>query len=599
MTFLYGGCRPIATCLMLTLAGGLLVSQAAFAQVNSGNVPVIPNQQNPSLLTAPELSPYGLDKRNSQQSPQEEMKLDVPERKSEAQYHSPPFLVTRIKLEGITLLTKSEIYQLLAPYEGKEQTLEQLGKLVESITMLYRQRGYLTAEAYIPPQDIVGGVLTIGVQEGFVGSISIEGNRFYRAHVIRRAVTLKPGELLNFRRLEKDLNRMNRLNDGFKVKAFLSAGDRPGQTNIKIKVAEKQPFQVSGTFDNQGRPFIGWYRTGIELNDDSLTSLGDKFNARWLASAGTQIAMGSYTLPLTRFGTELNTNFAYSHVNVRLPIKQPPAITAQTYNASIGLSQPLDPDRKWVLDGGVNYIRSMSYFDEFQTSNTDVRSIQTGLTYSGYDRWGRTYNRLQNTFGLGVGAATNRFWKVEDYFNRLIVLPKNNLLVLKAYAQMTPDGLPSIEQFQIGGAYSVRGYSQGLLIGDRGFNVGLEHRFPIPGLKKISPWLGDRLQGVWFYDLGRVWLDSSNPNYAKGISDSPQRTLLQSIGFGLRAQLTQYLQGFIDVGFGLNNRQDIEPTGQPKARIHFGIRSDLLPESYRMRSQKITNYMPRPVASRK
>jgi len=563
------------------------------------NSQVIPNQQNPALLTAPNMAPSRLNYPDLERQTPEETRLDAPTQNAEAQYHSPPFLVTHIRIEGVSLLSRAELYQLVAPYEGREQTLEQLSKLVASLTATYRQRGYLTAEAYIPPQDIENGVLTIGVQEGYVGNISIEGNRFYRAHVIKRAVSLKPGKLLNFRALEKDLNRMNRLNDGFKVKAFLSAGDKPGQTNIRIKVAEKQPLQIAGTYDNQGRPFIGWYRGGVELRNDSLTTLGDKFYARYLGSEGTRVAMGSYSLPLNRFGTELSTSFAYSHVNVKLPIKEPPDILAKAYNTTLSLSQPLDPDRKWVADVGVNYQRVMSYFDRQQTSNTDIRAIQTGLTYNASDRWGRTYNRVQNTFGIGVNATTPRFWKVEDYFNRLVYLPKGNLLILKAYGQMTPDGLPASEQFQIGGAYSVRGYTEGLLIGDRGFNLGIEHRFPIPYLKKVSPWLGNRIQGVWFYDMGRVWLDSSNANYVKGLSDSPQRTLLQSAGFGLRAQLTQYLQGFVDVGFGLNNRKAVEPQGrQPTARVHFGIRTELLPESYRMRNQHVTTYLPRPLKHR-
>jgi len=578
------------------VAMALNMSPAVFAQIRADSQSV-PSQLNPGLLTPSTVAPdQSRTEKRKQLSPLDEVQLDLPEIKQALpQPQSPPFLVRQIRVQGVTLLTPEEMKDLAAPYVGREETLEQLGKLVESITEAYRKRGYLTTEAYIPPQDIQNGEMTIGVQEGYVGQISIEGSRFYNPRLIRRSIRLKPSKLLNFRTLERDLNQLNRFNDGFKVKAFLSAGDQPGQTHIRIRVAEKQPFQVSGTYDNQGRPFIGWYRGGVEFRDDSLTTLGDRLYGRWIGAQGTQVAMGSYTLPLNRFGTELSTSFAYSRVHVMLPVEQPPLIIGKAYNTTVTLSQPLGRERRWTADVGLNFQQVSSYFDGDKTSYVDIRALQHGLTYSRYDRLGRTYARAQNTFAFHMGGnnSTVSFWKVEGLFNRLVTLPKGNLLILKAYTQMTPDALPASEQFQIGGENTVRGYTEGLLIGDRGVNLGVEDRFPIPGLKKISPWLGSRIQGVIFYDFGKVWLDHSNVNFVSGVSDTSQRTFLQSVGFGCRAQLTRFLQGFIDVGFGLNNRKDVEPERrQPTARVHFGIRTDLLPENYRMRSQNVTTFYP-------
>lgn len=583
--------------LLVTLLPLLGNSSPVLAQTIPMSPQQLPTQQNPGLLTPK--SPNGgftTQPGLPMDHNLDEVNLEVPKQQHSSYTDVPALLVNQIRIEGVSLFTAADMKTVAAPYLGKQETLEQINQLAEAITELYRKQGYLTAEAYVPPQDIVNGVLTIQVQEGFVGNISVEGNRFYRARLIKHAVYIKPGHLLNFRVLEADLNRINRLNDGYKVKAFLAAGDRPGQTNIKLKVAERQPLQISGTFDNQGRPFIGMYRSGVEFRDDSLTGLGDRLYGQWIRSQGTQVAIGSYALPLNRFGTELNSSFAYSKVNLMLPVKDPPLITGKSYSTSLGLSQPLDRDRHWVADVGVNWQRISSYFDGDKTSDTDIRDLQAGLTYDRSDRWGRTYDRIQNTFamgGLGSSVRSSRFWKVENYFNRLVFLPKNNLLILKAYAQMTPDALPAAQQFQIGGENSVRGYTEGLLIGDRGLNLGIEHRFPIPGLKRISPWLGQRVQAAWFYDYGRVWLDHSNETFIKGRSDVKERTLLQSIGFGFRAQLTRLLQAYVDFGFGLGDRKDVEPQRrQPTARVHFGIRTDLMPMAYRMRGNAISIYSP-------
>jgi hypothetical protein len=59
------------------------------------------------------------------------------------------------------------------------------------------------------------------------------------------------------------------------------------------------------------------------------------------------------------------------------------------------------------------------------------------------------------------------------------------------------------------------------------------------------------------------------------------------------------MQGFIDVGFGLGDRKDAEPQRhQPTARVHFGIRTDLFPETYRMRSSIPVVYVPQPISKK-
>lgn len=580
----------------MTYATILLALQPlpVFSQ-NATIAQLAPAQVNPGLLMT---TPGEMSNRNRPGAaenlpalPDEEIKLDVPAPQAQVPQSSPAFLVRKIVIRGITLLKEDEAQKMVAPYEGQPQTLENLDRLVAKITAFYREQGYLTTEAFLPPQEVKDGVLIIQVQEGSVGTISMEGNRFYRVRVIGRNLRQKPGERLNFRVLEKDLNQINRFADGYKVKAFLSAGDKPGESNIKLKVAERQPFQISPTFDNQGRYFVGLYRLGVEARDDSLFRSGDRLYARWIGAEGTRVAIGSYSVPLNRFGTELGGTFAYSHVNVKLPIENPPEITGNSYNAGISLTQPLGRKRQWQLDGGFNWQRVNNFFEGEQTNSDEVHSLQLGLNFDHYDRWGRTFNRLQNTVAFRGAGTDNSFWKIENFFNRLIILPKNNLIILKSYAQWTPDALPSVQQFQIGGENSVRGFTEGVLIGDRGYNLGVEYRFPLPGLKYVSKWASDRVQGALFYDIGQVWKDSSNPFYDPKTATLSKATLLQGVGFGFRTQLNRFLQGFVDVGFGLGDRKDIEPERrQPTARVHFGVRSDFLPYDYKMRNQKIRVY---------
>jgi hemolysin activation/secretion protein len=246
----------------------------------------------------------------------------------------------------------------------------------------------------------------------------------------------------------------------------------------------------------------------------------------------------------------------------------------------------------FVADAGLNFRRVSSWLnDERDQVQDDVRSLQLGLNFDKFDRFGRTFARAQTSVGTTWFGGNRPFWKAESLVNRVVRLPKSNYLILRSYAQYSPTDLPPVEQFQLGGAYSVRGYNEGLMIGDRGYQFSVEHRWPVPGLRRINPWLGDHVQGATFFDYGRTWNDSKNtrvnPNQ-RGI------TSLASAGLGVRARLTQYMQGFVDFGVGMLDRSDLEINAQPTARIHFGVRSDLLSDEYRAWGKDVTSVNVKP-----
>lgn len=577
--------KPLFGGYVILLALSCAISSTAQAQFR-------PTQTNPGILTpAPaEITPDDLSgQRNPvpEHKDGEPAKLDVPLPPADQHATLLTFILRDIHVEDSTIFSQKDFAPLIAPYLNRKITFQDMDKLTGAINDLYRDKGYLTSRAYVPPQVIENNALTIRVREGRVGQISISGNRSFRAGLIASRLATEPGQLLNIPKLEKDLNLNNRLNP-YRIKATLAAGSKPGETDIKLDVLEKLPWQVATTFDDQGRPTIGTYRWGTELSNQSLTGHADQLSIHQLSSAGTEVVVASYALPLNASGTEIGGTFAYSGVNVDLNTPHPPKVTGKAFNYGLSLSQPLDRQRVWVADAGMNLRNIYSYVDHTLNSEDDIRSLQVGLNYDRYDRWGRTFIRGQSTLAPAWMGANRTFWKTESYLTRLIVLPANNLLIIRGAAQFTPDALPSAEQFQVGGAFSVRGFTEGLLTGDRGYSFGVEHRWPIPGLKKVNPWLAERVQGASFFDMGQTWLDRSNQRFIGGVSNRPDRTLLIGAGAGLRIQLTRLAQGFVDFGFGLTDQHHVETNAQPSFRVHFGLRSNLLPEDYKTRSQDTT-----------
>lgn len=518
----------------------------------------------------------------------EDVNLDIPEEQDPSRVDTESqvkFQVNRIEITGNSLLSTEELRPLVTPYEGKEVSLNDLGKAVEAINKKYQAKGFLTSQAFIPPQDIEGGVMTIEVVEGVIGVITMTGQKYNKAGIIARDITIHEGDAFNIPDLEKAMNRINRQKP-YRLKAILKAGENTGETDLDLHVAERQPWQVTPSWDNQGRPFVGTHRFGVTVSNENLTGIGDRLYTSNYFAAGTFITANGYSVPINSIGTQVGYNFLYGNVNVDLELPNQPHIGGLSHTHSFTVSQPLDKEGVFSLDASFNYKTVNSYLQRTQTNQDKVSSITTGINFNKYDKYGRTFLRLQSDVAFSKFLYSNRsFFKGSAYGTRLVVLPKGLLLILRGNAQFTPDGLPPVEQYQVGGANSVRGFTEGLLVGDRGYNLSSELRFPLPGLKYISPWLNQKVQGAAFFDMGYAWLDKSNINYP-GVS----KTLLSGAGIGIRAQLTRFLTGFIDFGFPLVDFTDQEPNAQPDVRVHFGVSSNLLPQNYKERGTE-TEYV--------
>ena len=98
---------------------------------------------------------------------------------------------------------------------------------------------------------------------------------------------------------------------------------------------------------------------------------------------------------------------------------------------------------------------------------------------------GYLYNQLSVTKGAKLFDGTRSFWRFNYNGEFQQSFLDDFALNVKAKAQYTEqDFLPSSEQFQIGGVNSVRGYTEGMLVGDKGFAVMNELQYDIKPLIK-------------------------------------------------------------------------------------------------------------------
>ncbi|MCM8830946.1 MAG: BamA/TamA family outer membrane protein, partial [Candidatus Omnitrophica bacterium] len=128
------------------------------------------------------------------------------------------------------------------------------------------------------------------------------------------------------------------------------------------------------------------------------------------------------------------------------------------------------------------------------------------------------------------------FFKYEHNLQRIQKAPFNSFLTFTSNFQYSTHTLPSSEQFQLGGASSVRGYPEGDYLADIGGSVSLEWTFfPyfIPKnwkLKNHNTSLREEIQPLFFIDFGAGKIINTESNERRTKS-------LLGIGGGLRLRI--------------------------------------------------------------
>ncbi len=424
-----------------------------------------------------------------------------------------------------------------------------------------------------------------------LGDVELEGNKYYRTWLLKKhlkPILEKQGGVLDVAELESELKRINKQN-AFKMKANLFKG-QDGETNVRLEVYERQPWQITGFTDNLGRPGLGNYRGGASITNESLLGFGDKFKVEYVGAARDNLVLAKYQVPLNRKGGNVSVKYRYHWVNYDRKFTGGANLEGRDRNLFvIQIEQPIDKKRVWTPFVGTLFRHVTVDRNGTRLAKADPRPWWLGMKYNKPDKYGSTTVKAMMVVGQKWMGGDSKFWRTKMVTKRVIKLPHRQKVVLRAAFQVSPDKQPPVQNFPVGGAYSVRGYTEGLLNGDQGHFYSAEYFFPIPFLNRASEKLSDRVRGVAFFDFGQAWLDSKNGRFiATSNPSSKERTLLMGTGIGVRARLTQYLQGFADMAWGLGNRNLIEQNSDPTLRVHFGIRSDFLPKNYKIRGDSIT-----------
>lgn len=472
--------------------------------------------------------------------------------------------VNRIETDPSELLTAEEIRAVTAAVEGRRVTIEQLFEVVNRLNDLYASKGCVTCRAFLPPQDVEGGVVKIRLVEGKLGKVIVEGNRHTRSDFVGDRIHLKPGELFSVQQLEDDLVRFNGTTD-LRLRARLQPGEAFGTVDAVVQVAEPPLWQGIVFADNAGRDTVGEYRLGLIVVNSSLTGNADPLTLTVYGAEGTEAFSASYGVPVGTRGTRLTAFYDRNAIDVVNGPFVPLDISGSSWTAGANLSHPFIVTPQARLSGFVGFTakRSTTQFGPATLNDIDVRSTPYGVEYQDVDATGVLFTRHTFTNGFDRLGGDRSFFKYNGDFNRSWVRPRGELAILRGSWQWSDsDLLPPSEQFQVGGTATVRGYSEGLLIGDNGWFLSAEYQLPIDPPGGAPGPGGYQFRGFAFVDAGAAY--PFRPGGGTRGED-----YLYSAGIGALINLPLRITARLAIGVPLTKPANDDQT----AKVHFYVQT--------------------------
>jgi hemolysin activation/secretion protein len=386
--------------------------------------------------------------------------------------------VTKFDVDTSELLTVIEIERLLEPYQGRNVSINELFEVVAELNKLYSEKNIQTARAILPAQEIKEGVVKISLIEAHLGEIRIQGQNYMRPSFVESRIHQQAGDLVSITELESDLIRFNSLYES-KIRAGIVAGAEVGKTDITIEVQEPKRYALTSFADNAGSYTVGEGRIGTLFQATNLIGINDKLRLNATGTDGSKSYGFNYSIPVSKMDTILDLSYNKGNVEVVNGDFVPLDITGRSRNFTIGLTQPfaVSINRQWATYGRFSSRDSISKFSGFTQQYSNLKVIMIGITAEAhYDDYAWT---LDNSFNFGTTAfgGDEKFSYYRANASRVDRLSDRLQLLTGAGLQYSFNNIiPSGEQFQVGGIYSVRGFSEGLLSGRKGYFGSIELR---------------------------------------------------------------------------------------------------------------------------
>lgn len=504
--------------------------------------------------------------------------------------------VTGFNIVGNKSVKTEEILQLLRNQQGLPQNVTELNDAIKNLEKLYAEKGYILARVEKVSDD-PDGLITIKLNEGEIQDINVSGNTKTKDYVIKRNITLKPGEVYDENKMKKDLARLFGTQAFSDVRRVISISpDNPDKYNVTVEVDEKRTGSISigggidtetGLFGSVGYADNNFRGRGQELSTNCTLGSGvildnsavvDKLPLQFqlnfveprlknslnsLRSTAFLTDMASYQVPLSverRYGGE---------IELARPIKKVQNL-AGSFSMGVEKISLREGD-----EGGIKEKFDIGgYTDAFRVAERTKElkggtylSLGPGVVYdtrnsivSPTDGWYSTAS-FKESFMIFGDAGT--YGKIQGSVKRYFPVGKNSTILLNGRAAAKAVGnLPEFAAFRLGGPYSVRGFREGDVGNGDGFLMAsAEFRTPVPLLDRVKYNFVKNIRLAFFADAGTIL----NENFISELYNRPGYGI--SIGSGLLVPIPMLGPIRFDYGYPITSTG----SGNKKGAFSFAV----------------------------
>ena len=365
------------------------------------------------------------------------------------------------------------------------------------------------------------------------------------------------------------------------MSANLKAGEKPGTTDIELVADENFPFHIMGIMDNAGRRNTGSIRGGAMLYADSLFGHRDRLSLGSYFSKGAQSPFADYNFPVNKKDGRVGFMYSSTFATVKNgPLTRLFDLRSAGTQYSLYYSQPIirKPGFELKTYAAANYKRSrtdigLKLFDESMHSIDNVTSLEFALQARKDTKRGIWYFNQDAYYAIPLldSERDNHYFKYSGSLVRLHDFSHGFIGQLRSNYQVVPGDkrIPYLDQMQTGGLATVRGYSEGLMIGKNGYFVSGELMFPLLPREITSPRSGEKIPFIGKYVKGAVFADTAGIFPTASEDAYGGSYFAASLGMGLRIQLPGDLSARLYWGYPLiNNAWEAD---RKYGRFHFEL----------------------------
>lgn len=454
-----------------------------------------------------------------------------------------------------------------AQKERRGFTQAQLEQVAARLTNFYRERGLFLARAYVPVQEVSDGIVKLHVLEGRLGEVAVSENQRYTDRRLSEPFEPQLESTVKRESIEEALYLLNDL-PGLDVYGTFTAGERVGETRLKLNVRGEKRVSASMRFDNHGSEFTGQDRGFLVVDWLNMTGIADQLSLGVLQTANP-------------------ANNTYGYIDYAVPVGRN-SITASASSSAfvigsgegnddigelelsgdnkvfeLGVRHQFTRGRQRNLSAGLTLSRKSSDLTSAVQEFSDLDQTQDINSFAfnaGFDKlFEQKQMLIQGQFlldlgNIGSGALPGQkknFWKAAYTWSSLVFVnssprsDRSDRIIVRSVGQYTSRTLPALEQFPLGGADLVRGFSSSTFSGDRGVVLGVDWFPYVPVFDSIlfgKTRVSDLFQILLFADAAY--------GQRLGIGDDPdQWAAFSSIGAGIQVNWRDRLNGRVNIAF--------------------------------------------------